>query len=210
VYVKNRRSLDYSDPYKSFPFLNPDIEIAGIVPIFDAYHDSLFPYSELKGKDREVEEDTAGNGITKVFIGTPSSTMRYTEGEPVLIYRIHQGSGQKTYKSAVTSYATITKIDIIKLNGIAKVDFDGFARTAGNKTVFSADELSKIYHNNTNVVMLELVYNGYFGKGHNVTHKSLSEGGYFTTHPYSIRLSKVQLTNILRMGDVNVSNVIVD
>ena len=30
VYIKNRHNIDYSDPYKSFPFINPNFESSGV------------------------------------------------------------------------------------------------------------------------------------------------------------------------------------
>ena len=31
VYIKNRHNIDYSDPYKSFPFLTPILSLQGIL-----------------------------------------------------------------------------------------------------------------------------------------------------------------------------------
>ncbi len=210
VYIKSRSNIDYSDPYRAFPFINPAFNKAGVIPVFDCFHDRLFPYSELKGNGREMEEETAGNGITKVYIGAPYTSIHYNVGEPVGIYRIFQGVGQKTYKSVITSYCTITKIDVIKNRGATVVSLIDFIKNAGNKTVFTADELTKIYNESANVIMIEMVYNGFFGKGHNVTHKELSDNSLFPSHPYNIDYSKVEFLKILEMGDVNVQNVIID
>ena len=210
VYLKSRNNLDYSDPYKPFPFISPNFEKAGIIPINDHFHDKLFPYSELKGNNNEIIEETAGNGITKVYIATPSTFMNYGVGEPIFIYRIHTGVGQKTYKSAVTSYGTITKIDVVKNGGVVKISLDEFVKNAGNKTVFTAEELTATFNQSKNIVMLELVYNGYFGKGKNVNHRKLDDSGLFTTYPYNIEYSSEQFKRILEMGDKNVQNVIVD
>ncbi|OPZ88421.1 MAG: hypothetical protein BWY74_03147 [Firmicutes bacterium ADurb.Bin419] len=210
VYLKSRRNIDYSSPYKSFPFIKPNFTKAGLIPIYEGFHDRLFPYSELRGNKHEIEEETAGNGITKVYIGSPYSAMHYEVGEPVVIYRIYEGDKGKTYKSVVTSFCTITKIDIIKNSGRATMGVSDFIKNAGNKTVFTTDEIIKIYNAKNNVVMLEIVYNGFFGKGHNVNHKSLNEQGLFTTYPYSIEYSKDQFMKILEMGDIDVQNVIID
>ena len=209
VYLKSRKEIDYSDSYKAFPFLNPDFSEAGLIPIFEKFHDRLFPYSELKIKRREIEEETAGNGITKIYIGTPYTSMHYKAGEPVGIYRIFEGATGKTYKSAVTSYCTITKMDVIKNSGRATMNLNDFIKNAGNKTVFSPEELTIIY-SQSNVVMLELVYNGFFGKGHNVIHKNLKEEGLFEAHPYNLNYTKEQFIKLLEMGDVDVQNVIID
>jgi len=209
IYLKSRKKIDYSDPYKSFPFIRANFNKAGLIPIFEKFHDRLFPYSELKIRKREMEEETAGNGVTKVYIGTPYTAMHYEINEPVGIYRIYEGDTGKTYKSAVTSYCTITKMDVIKNNGKATISLADFISSAGNKTVFTPDELAAIYAQN-NVVMLELVYNGFFGKGHNVIHKDLKEKGLFASHPYNLDYNKDQFIKILEMGDVDVQNVIID
>lgn len=209
VYLKNRELLDYSDAYKSFPFIRPDFDKAGMIPIYDSFHDKLFPYSELKGNKLEIEEETAGNGITKVYIATPSSSMPYYIGEPVGIYRIHNGPG-KQFKSVLTSYCTITKIDVIKDRNSPRVSPTDFIKMAGNKTIYSPEDLLRIFENNKNVVMLEIIYNGYFGSGHNITYNELSESGLFPTYPYSIIYSKDDFIQILEMGDVDVQNVIIN
>lgn len=211
VYIKNRKKLDYSTPYTSFPFIASNLEKAGIIPISQNFHDRLFPFSELMGNRKEIEESTAGNGITKVYIGTPYTYMHYSIGEPVCIYRIHEGEGA-TYRSAVTSFGTITNITEIKRFGKYKHTFDDYLKMAGNKTVFDSTELNKIYHNpkSKNIIMLELVYNGFFGKGHNVNHKKLKDNGLFSNHPYNIDYTKDDFIRILEMGDINVQNVIID
>jgi len=211
VYLKKRSTLDYSDSYKSFPFINSKFEKAGIIPIFERFHDRLFPYSELKNTEQDITEETAGNGITKVYIGFPYTTMHYSVGKPVFIYRVHTGNEQKTYKSVITSFCTITKIDVIKDNGITKISLEDFVKNAGNKTVFTKEELSEMYnYKKENIVMLEMIYNGFFGKGKNVTHHVLKEANLFPFHPYKIDYTKEQFVHILNMGDKDVQNIIIN
>lgn len=107
------------------------------------------------------------------------------------------------------TFCTITKVDVIKDKGNERVSLADFIDLAGNKTVFSREELTNIFSRDS-VVMLEFVYNGFFGKGHNVTHKELSDQGLFNAHPYQIEYSKEQLSRIIRMGDRDVQNIIID
>ena len=209
VYIKNRNEIDYSSPSKAFPFIDPKFKVAGIVPINDYYHDSLFPYSELKGV-KEVEEDTARNGIKKVFIATPSSSLSYKLGEPVFVYRIYNGNGQKTFKSVVTSFCTITSIITVKANRNPSMEFEEFLALAGNKTVYNENELKDIYTSHRNVILIEMIYNGFFGKGHNVTNRELVVSNLFLSHPYNIRYSKDEFSTILQMGDADEHNIIID
>lgn len=210
VYIKNRRQLAHDDPYKYFPFILNGFGSAGILPIDDAFHDRLFPYSELAGNNQEIVEVTAGNGITKVFLAAPYSQLAYVVGMPVFIYRIHNGSGQKAYKSAITSYCTICRIDVIKHNHSCIVSLEEFIKRAGNKSVYTKVELKDMYQHKSNLVAIELIYNGYFGKGNNVIYKKLKENTLFENYPYSITYNQDEFIKILEMGDVNVQNTIID
>lgn len=210
VYVKNRQDLNYSDPYQSFPFIASSFESAGILPINDLFHDRLFPYSELVGNNLEIAETTAGNGITKVFVASPSAQITYKEGMPIFIYRVHTGNGQKAYKSAITSYCTISKVTVIKKNGISEISLKDYLRLTGNKSVYAAEELTDQYNQKNNLIIIEMVYNGYFGKGHNVIYKKLKENGLFESYPYSIVYGYNEFIKILEMGDIDVQNTIID
>lgn len=136
--------------------------------------------------------------------------MHYTLGEPVVMYRIYNGEVGKQYKLVVTSYCTITKMEIIKNNNRLNMTLEEFIKNAGNKTVFTPEELAKMFNTNKNVVMIEMVYNGFFGKGNNVNYKTLKDNALFETYPYNIDYQKEEFIKILEMGDVNVQNVIID
>lgn len=211
VYLKSRALIDYTDPFKSFPFIQPDFEKAGMIPVEDRFHDSLFPYSELKGNNNEIEEETAGNGVLKVYIGAPSSPLHHRVGEPVIIYRKYTGKeGRAGFKSAATSFCTIAGLTIVKSSNTPLMGADDFVRLAGNKTIFDEESLKRIYAQKRNLVLLELLYNGYFGKGNNVNFKSLKQAGLFKEYPYNIRYTPEEFFSILKMGDVDVQNVIID
>ena len=210
VYMKNRRSMSFEDPYKCFPFVSMVFDCSGLIPINDDFHDKLFPYSELAGGNQNIFSTTAGNGITKVFIATPYTALHFKEGMPVFIYRIHNGPGQKKYKSVITSFCTISKVDVVKEKGTSIISCEDFVKQAGNKTIYTPEELREIYTTKKKVVIIELVYNGYFGKGHNVTFNELKENGLFEDYPYNVVYTEKEFEKILEMGDIDVQNIIVD
>ena len=209
ILLKNRNSIDYTTPYTSFPFIDPKTKSAGLIPIKDFFHDRLFPYSDTPLKLKNLEETTAGNGITKIYIGTPYTIAHYRPGEVVFIYRMHTGDGQKGNLSAVTSFCVITKITTIKHNGRELISFQDYLKEAGNKTVFTEDELRNIFKA-SNVVMIEMVYNGYFEKRNDVTYFQLKNRGLFEDHPYKIEYSFDDMNQILRLGGVDVQNIIIN
>lgn len=212
VYVKNRKNIDYSTPRRAFPFIRPNFSSAGVLPIYSYYHDRLLPYSELSNTNQEFWDEAAGNGITKDFIATPfaKSLEHLKEGNPVFLYRISNDKTSKTYKSCITSFATITKRIIIKESGRPNFNLKEFIEICGNKSIFSNEKLKKLYNKNKTLIVFELVYNGFFGKGNNVIHKKLKERGLFDKYPYEIVYSKDEFIDILEMGNKRAENIIID
>lgn len=212
VYVKNRNDIDYSNPYKSFPFINPSFRNSGYLVVNDVYHDTLFPYSELKNALQEQVGLAVANGFTKIYIGSPSSTPPYHAGDPLLIYRRYTGSaGQPGYKSCITSYCVATDIVVAKENGIPKMSFEDLTHKITNKSVFDDQEIRTKYENGRNLTVIEMLYYGFFGGGNNVNWVWLKDHGLMgDSYPASINLSPDQFMKILREGNVDVSNVIIN
>ncbi|MGI1691675.1 hypothetical protein [Thermoanaerobacter uzonensis] len=78
------------------------------------------------------------------------------------------------------------------------------------KPVYSPEELEQFFYEKKNIVLIEMVYNGFFGKGKNITFKELKEKGLFNGYPYNVVLSREQFISILEMGGKDVSNIIID
>ena len=175
VYLKDRRHLDYSDPYKSFPFINPAFDYAGYIIIRDYYHDTMFPYSELKNTLQEKVALSVANGMCKIYVGV-SSSMPYKIGEPVFIYRqdTKEQYGKK-YRSCLTSYCVITDIIRPKQSGNEVMSFDALINRIGNKSVFNKEELRNQYQTSANMNVYEMLYYGYFGEGHNINMDRLNQ-----------------------------------
>lgn len=205
VYVKNRTEINYENPYKSFPFINPLFRSAGLLPIEDYFHDKLFPYSELQGNVNALEEAVAGNGVSKIYIATPGSQVSYKIGEPLCIYRKFNGPN-KGFRSVVTSYATVTHIKVIKDHGCEICSAEEFIKMCGNKTIFDEQILRDVYKR-PNVIVIGMVYNGYFGAGNNVNYFALKNNNLFVDHPYNIQYTKEEFETILKMGRVNVDTI---
>ncbi|SDF78343.1 hypothetical protein [Sporomusa acidovorans] len=178
------------------------------MPVNQDYHDTLFPYSELYNTNQEAEEMAAASGITKVFLAFPSSQLHHRPGEPVIIYRIYAGETGKTYKSVATSYCSLTKVIPININNLHKLSEIEFLELSANKTVFSREQLQDFYLTKKNLILLEMVYNGFFGKGNNINHKTLSESGFFQGHPYNIQLAPENIDTILKLGGKNATDII--
>lgn len=210
VYIKDRNNIDISNPHKSFPFLPASFGYGGIIPINAQFHDQLFPYSELKNVQfiQSAMENVAGNGVTKVYIATPSGTLQYFSGEPVVFYR--KATENKQYRSVVTSYGRIVRCSQVRTPASALMRYDDFRKLVGNKSIFNESDLYRLYSLNKNVYVMEVVYCGFFGAGNNVNYKSLKEAGLFEDYPYQIRYTSNEYKRILEMGGINVQTAFID
>jgi len=209
IYLKDKKKIDYSDPKKSFPYISPKFKRGGYIPIKDVFHDKMFQYSELKNVPQTRSELSVSNGITKAYIsnGKPD----YVAGDFVFAYRMYTGTEySKSFKSAVTSFCTVTKVIVVKENGKTRVNFDDFCDMVGNKTVYSEEELEQSY-SKPNVCIIEMIYNGYFGAGNNVNLMKLNEKGLWgDDHPYIHKITRDQSIALLNLGGKNVCDIIVD
>ncbi len=214
VYIKNRKTIDFSDPYKAFPFINPAFQKAGYLIVDDRYHDTLFPYSELKNTLQESVASAVANGLTKIYVGAQFTAPHYQTGEPILIYRRHTGEVGKRYRSCITSFCIVSDVIMVKTNNRYFLSFPDLIKKIGNKSVFDEQVLKSKYDNDRNMVVIEMLYYGYFGEGNNVNMDWLDKNGYWSNgenvYPTSIRLNPDQFKRILTEGKIDVSNVIID
>ncbi len=211
-YLKDRKLLDYSTPYKSFPFINPDFDYGGYLIIDDSYHDTMFPYSELKNTLQESVDLNVANGVCKAYVGHPLS-MPYYIGEPIFIYRKYNQGVGKRYKSCITSYCVITDIYQPRIAGKATMTFEEMMARIRNKSVYSEAELRTKYMTSSRMTVIEMLYYGFFGEGNNKNMDWLDNNGYWCTnvpYPTEEKLSVQQFKEILSEANVDVQNVIID
>ena len=212
VYIKSRHNIDYSDPYKSFPFINPNFKSSGYLIINDTYHVTMLRYSELKNNTlQNAVAMNVSNGLSKVYVGAQYSQLPYGIGDPILIYRRYTAGSGKQYRSCITSFCVVTKIIQAKKSGQKLMSFDELLTKIGNKSVFNKDELRNRYNNDWNVLVMEMLYYGYFGEGNNVNMAWLKQSGYWGNgYPTSFSLGQAAFKSILKKGNIDVSNVIID
>lgn len=152
------------------------------------------------------------NGLCKIYVGQ-ASQIKYKIGEPVLIYRKYTQGNGKRFKSCITSYCVITDLIQVKRRNYFLMTFEELKQRIGNKSVFDEKELLRQYNEYCNVVVMEMLYFGYFGAGNNVNMNWLDNNGCWARqnqYPTDVRLSEGQFKKILMEGKVNVSNVIIN
>lgn len=214
VFYRSRKQINFSDSYKAFPFIKSGFDYAGYVIIDDNYHDTMFAYSELANNTalQTKISSSVSNGLTKIYVGQSYAVSHYV-GEPVLIYRrFTQGNG-KRYRSCITSFCVVTDTFQAKVNNQYLMTFDELKNRIGNKSVFDESEIYRQYMASKHLTIIELLYCGYFGAGNNVNMDWLDHNGCWASanqYPTSVHLSEPQFAQILKEGNINVSDVIIN
>lgn len=210
VYLRSRKSVDYSDPYKAFPFVSPNFPKGGYLIVEDTYHDTLFPYSELKNALQEQLDKDVANGVSKVYIGNQWAP-HYNPGDPIFVYRKHTGPiGKPRFKSCLTSFCVVTDVIAVKRSNRNLMSFEEFCNLVGNKSVFSEADLRSKYVNDRNLTIVKMLYCGYFGPGHNKNMDWLANNGLWAgpqEYPANIQLSPQQCRAIWSAGEIDVDQV---
>ncbi len=213
VYIKSRNTIDFSDPYKSFPFIKDGFDYAGYIIIEDHYHDTMFAYSELANNTslQTKISSSVSNGLSKIYVGQ-APRPNHKIGEPVLVYRRYTQGDGKRYRSCVTSFCIVTDVIQAKSNNRFLMTFEELKARIGNKSVFNENELYKQYTNFKHVTIVEMLYYGYFGSGNNVNMDWLDRNSFWAKqnqYPTEVKLTPDQFKSILTEGNVNVPNVII-
>lgn len=102
---------------------------------------------------------------------------------------------------------------MVKTNNRAHMTFEELKERISNKSVFDEKEISSRYHNDRNLVAIEMLYYGFFGVGHNVNNAWLVDHGLWASkneYPANIQLNSAQFKTIIGEGNIDVSNVIID
>lgn len=209
VYLRSRSNIDFSDPYKAFPFVSPDFKKGGYLIVNDEYHDTLFPYSEVKYTNQYGLDIAAANGVSKIYIGQQWET-HYRVGEPIFIYRKYTGMSGKRYKSCLTSYAIATEVVYVKRNGLELITFEEFCKHVRNKSVFTNEELWRKYQTESTITLVKMLYGGFFGAGNNINMDWLDRNGLWApqgVYPTQLQLRPEQCRAIWNEGKIEVENL---
>ena len=102
---------------------------------------------------------------------------------------------------------------MVKTNNRCHISFEELKARIGNKSVFDEREMKTKYDYDKNLVVIEMLYYGYFGAGNNVNMDWLDKSGFWSgvnEYPANVQLNPEQFKAILREGNVDVSNVIIN
>ena len=86
----------------------------------------------------------------------------------------------------------VTKIIQAKENWTYLMPFETLLGKIGNKSVFNPEELRERYVSDRNVLVIEMLYYGYFGEGNNVNMDWLEQNGYWGSNQYPSLIRLIQ------------------
>lgn len=213
ILVKDKWDLDFSDPYKSYPFIKSGNTSFGYLCINDEYHDTMFPYSNLHGKPENLFEKCVSNGISKIYVGN-ASQINHSVGDIVFIYRVNKNRKlQSCFTSCLTSFATVTNIIVAKSRWRNHLSFEDCLKQIRNKSVFDIEELRRQYNAQANFNIIELLYLGYFGEGNNINNRWLTDQGLWCeafgkNYPTEIKLPQESAIHIFNKAAKNPSTIL--
>lgn len=79
----------------------------------------------------------------------------------------------------ITSYCIVKQIVQVKSRGKYFISYEEYRKLIGNKSVFDENELKEKYDTLTDIMLIEILYLGYFGAGNNVNWAWLKNNGYW-------------------------------
>lgn len=207
VLIKNNYNINISNPYKSFPYISETNRIISYLPIEEEFHDTLFPYSDLANTEQNRLSIASANGITKMYI-SKDFNLNFHKNDILLIYRKSLLT-PKSFHSCITSYCVVDEVKTFINNGNRIKSLDEYLDYVGNKSYYDKDTLVNQYKTYRNLVVIKMLYYGYFGAGNNITYNTLkNEGLWPDAYPTTVRLTIDQFIYILKQANLDPSKII--
>ena len=198
VFVKKLKSYNpFKSPKFNFPNIQKNAE-SYILPISSEFHTKLFPDNILTNEDMTLYKENLGQyyALEKIYL-TKAPNILAKKGDLILIYRMGERCPKK-YSSAITGIAIIE--DIIRPKTIQNC-----IETCKNKSVFSVQEIRKIYSRDwRNLIIIKLLDYKTFNKKvilkklHDLNVVNRGEG----PRPFT-KISKKQHDEIIKLGGIN-------
>ena len=198
VLVKNMRRT-IGDIVKDYPFVRTRANNKYLLAIYPTYHTKLFPDSILTNESYDIVKDIKPtNGIFKIYICWMKDAAKLKEGDNVVVYRTKDNQGSAYYRSVATSICTVSKV----LRHKDFKDINDFLKQM-EYSVFSENDLCKWYKNNSDFIVIKMLYNVAFTK--KIIRKTLVEEVGIPEDAYwgFCKLTDEQFTKIIELGGAN-------
>lgn len=175
-----------------------------VLSIYPEYHTRLFPDSILMNERFDAVEDVSHtNSIHKLFISrAPVSNLQ--QGDIIVMYRTSDEKGPAKFRSVATSICVVEKVR-------AKKEFkdqEDFLNHCYKRSVYTREELQKLYMENKRLYAIQMTYNIALRK-RLTRNRLMEEVGLDGTERWTfLPISDKQFDSILMAGDSHESLVI--
>jgi hypothetical protein len=192
------------DVLKDYPLIKTD-KNQYLLAIYPGYHTRLFPDSILNNEDSRIVDDISHtNSIEKIYICKMARVSSLHYGDSLVIYRTTDRNGQAKFRSVATSICVVEEIR-------QKSDFhdlSDFLKYYSSRSIFSTDELTKMYSGWKKIFAIKLTYN--IALNRRIIRQSLINDVGLPEKSYwgIMQLTAHQLKDIARRGGIDDSLII--
>ncbi len=160
VYIRPMKRI-MNGIVNSYPYIHSYLKNKYLLSIYPEFHTRLFPDSILSHENSNIIKDIShSNSIHKIYICAMSQVMTFKEGDVILIYRTSDGKGPARFRSVATSLCVIESVQTIS----SYKDEASFINDCKKYSVFTIDELTKMYKSKRYPYVIKFMYNAAFHK----------------------------------------------
>lgn len=197
-------SLTFDDPIQHYPLINISTNAVHLLAIKPEYHSLLFPDSILHNEDPfDIIKDVSHtNSITKIYLCKMPGTININPGDNLVIYRTSDKMGPALFRSVATSICVAKEIK--STSDFAS--FDALKNYCKNYSIFEDAKLQSMYAEDKSYYIIKMTYNIALKK--RIIRKTLLELGINNGYWGCFEISRDNLKDIIRIGEVNESYII--
>lgn len=197
----------YGDILLDYPRIMTSRANKYLLAIYPEYHTRLFPDSKLVNESPDIVKDIShANSIHKIYICGMRSVMGMKRGDIIVIYRTGDKKGPACYRSVASTLCVVESVKNIS----EFLSEDSFVDYCIRFSVFSEDELRKIYKERRYPFIIRFTYNLSLPKRPNrailIDHVGLNGSRAFRWSHF--KLTNEQFLKIIELGKINESFII--
>ncbi|WP_368900336.1 N-acetyltransferase [Mixta calida] len=206
VYARSMKEVN-GDILLDYPLVLPKHVKKYLLAIYPEFHTRLFPDSKLITESPDMLQDVShANSIHKIYICGMRSVTRMKRGDIIVIYRTGDQKGPAYYRSVASSICVVESVKHMD----DFPDEDNFVKYCSKFSVFSDEELRKLYSHKKSPYVLRFTYNLALPKRPNramlIDHVGLNgRQGFRWNH---FELSDEQFQKILELGKIDESFIV--
>lgn len=204
VMVKAMRN-QLGSTLETYPFVRLNHSKSYLLSIYPKFHSRMLPDSILNNETHDIIQDVSHtNSIHKIYICGMDLVATFEPGDNIVLYRTSDNKGPARFRSVATSIGVLEEyINIWEFESL-----QAFIQYCSPYSVFTDDELARIYREKKYCHIIRFTYNAALSKritrGHLIDEVGLDENEYWG----AMQLTNQQFRHIASLGGVNESLIV--